>query len=358
MTPRKGSTLGGTKIKLSGSGFGNCSNIEVNFEDYMTCDIKECSNTEIICITQKKGKTIQINNGGRHPVYGPGYVWSDREVDINPGDTIEWKWTLTVNSGETGISVHQVGDPTTNEYDGKGFKSEKSAKGRLRWKFDTPGIYYYSSQPVFGSELFMSGQIQVVADTVDITTSLSVTMEGIPAVQQIVSDTGSVAFPGCSFSGSTNCVADPTSTESFLFTMGVCMTPVVNTIDITDKAANFSGRILEGYNGAELTIIGQGFSDNVCQNVISIGDEHKCDVSSATTTQLVCNVNGTGINALPSLTQHKISVTVLNMGSALMAVPQPDNAVFFFVPEIKHKVTYFVFDFFFFYLILNIRGKK
>merc|ERR1719370_65021 len=69
MTPRKGSTLGGTRMKLTGSGFGDCSNIEVKFGERLTCKIEECSNTEITCLTQRKGKIVQINNGGKHPIY-------------------------------------------------------------------------------------------------------------------------------------------------------------------------------------------------------------------------------------------------------------------------------------------------
>ena len=105
VTPRKGSTLGGTMVKISGSGFGNCSNIDVKFGDLMTCEVSECSNTELICNTERISKVHQLNNGGRHPDYGPGYVWSDIELEILPGDTVEWVWNLQVASKETGISV-------------------------------------------------------------------------------------------------------------------------------------------------------------------------------------------------------------------------------------------------------------
>ena len=334
MTPRIGSTLGGTKVVLSGSGFGDCSNIEIKFEHLLVCEIDQCSNTEITCTTKRKGKVVQINNGGRHPVYGPGYVWSNLELEVNPGDTVEWKWTLTVNSKETGISVHQVDNPTTNDYNGKGFKSEKMPKGRLQYKFETPGTYYFSSQPVFGVELFMPGLIRVVADSEDTTGRLSVSMEGIEAAQQPVADTGSISVSDCAVTGSYDCLSDPTSTDSFLFSLAVCLTPVVNTVAVTAGAANFSAMPVEGYQEAQLTIDGEGFSENSCQNIVSIGEDHRCTVSSATATQLVCNVNGSGESPLPSLKPQKISVTVINSGSALMAVPDPDTAVFQLVPHV------------------------
>ena len=334
LTPRKGSTLGGTRMKLTGSGFGDCSNIEVKFGERLMCKIEECSNTEITCLTQRKGKVVQINNGGKHPIYGPGYVWSEQELEINPGDTVDWKWTLTVNSGETGISVHQVDGPATHDYNGKGFKSEKMPKGRLQHKFDTPGTYYYSSQPVFGAELFMPGRVNVQADQEDSTVGLSVHMEDIPAVQQVVANTGSISVADCALTGSYDCISDPTSVDSFLFTMAVCLTPVVNSVELTAGAANFSALPIEGYNGAELRIQGDGFSDNPCQNVIMVGENHQCVIQSASSNELICLVDGSGETPLPSLKPQRISVTVINSGSALMAVSDPDTAVFHLVPNI------------------------
>ena len=258
-----------------------------------------------------------------------------QEVEINPGDTIEWKWTLTVKSSETGISVHQVDSPTTNEYNGKGFKAEKSPKGRFRHKFDTPGTYYFSSQAVFGAELFMSGLVKVVPDLVDSTTSLTVTMGGlVEAEQQVVADTGSITVTNCSMTATQNCTSDPPSSDSYLFTLAVCLTPAVTSVATTAGAANFSLHPVQGFNGAELTILGEGFSENSCQNIVGIGEEHQCQVTSATSTKLVCNIDGSGETPLPSLTSHRVSITVLNAGTALISVADPETAVFFLVPKV------------------------
>merc|ERR1719483_207686 len=101
MTPRKGSNMGGTKMKLTGSGFGDCSDIKVNFGDMMICEIDTCTDTEITCVTKKSSKVHQVSNGGRHPTYGPGYVWSPKEVVVQPGDTVDWIWNLQVASEDT-----------------------------------------------------------------------------------------------------------------------------------------------------------------------------------------------------------------------------------------------------------------
>merc|ERR1711915_109252 len=163
-------------------------------------------------------------------------------------------------------------DPTTNDWNGRGFKSEKSAKGGLRHQFDTPGDYYYSSQSVFGKELYMKGIIRVVKDTEDSTSALSVKMQNIPAVQQVKEDSSAVEFDDCSIVSNTNCASDPVSSDQFLFTTAVCLTPEVNSIEITSGYSNASTMPLSGFNGAELVITGNGFSENMCQNLVTLGD--------------------------------------------------------------------------------------
>merc|ERR1712106_739591 len=326
MTPRKGSSLGGTKMKLTGSGFGDCSDIAVSIGDMMSCDIDTCTDTEIICVTKKTSKVHQVSNGGRHPVYGPGYVWSPKEVVVQPGDMVDWVWNLQVASEDTGISVQQASTSTSNEWDGTGFKSEKSAKGRLQQTFDSPGTYFYSSQPVFGDELFMKGTVKVESATEDTTGALSVMMVDIPAAHQVIADTGSVDFGACVLAG---------SSDSFMFTAAVCLTPVVTSVEISSGAQNMSALPLEGFNGSELTITGSGFSDNSCQNEVTIGENGKCTISAASATSITCAVDGSGSSPLPSLKAGKINVNVLNAGSAVMEVTDPNTGKFNLVPKVS-----------------------
>merc|ERR1712106_837006 len=335
MTPRKGSSLGGTKMKLTGSGFGDCSDIAVSIGDMMSCDIDTCTDTEIICVTKKTSKVHQVSNGGRHPVYGPGYVWSPKEVVVQPGDMVDWVWNLQVASEDTGISVQQASTSTSNDWDGTGFKSEKSAKGRLQQTFDSPGTYFYSSKPVFGDELFMKGTVKVESATEDTTGALSVMMVDIPAAHQVIADTGSVDFGACVLAGSSDCVDDPSSSDSFMFTAAVCLTPVVTSVEISSGAQNMSSMPLEGFSGAELIITGSGFSDNSCQNEVSIGENGKCTVSAATASSITCEVDGSGSPPFESLKPGKINVNVLNAGSAVMEVTDPNTAKFNLVPKVS-----------------------
>merc|ERR1719483_1010979 len=335
MTPRKGSNLGGTKMKLTGSGFGGCTDITVTIGEMMGCDIDTCLDTEIVCLTQKVSKVHQVSNGGRHPVYGPGYVWAPKEVVVQPGDTVDWIWNLQVASEDTGISVQQTSSSTENEWNEIGFKSEKSAKGRLQQVFDAPGTYFYSSQPVFGDDLFMKGVVTVASASEDSTAALSVKMGEIPAAQQVVADTGSVDFGECVLEGSSDCAEDPSSSDAFMFTAAVCLTPVVTSVEISSGAQNMSSMPLEGFSGAELIITGSGFSENSCQNEVSIGENGKCTVSAATASSITCEVDGSGSPPFESLKPGKINVNVLNSGSAVMEVADPNTAKFNLVPKVS-----------------------
>jgi hypothetical protein len=158
---------------------------------------------------------------------------------------IDWIWNLQVASDETGISVHQVKDAASTEYDGVGFSSEKTPNGRLQQVFDTPGTYYYSSLPVFGDSLFMKGSVTVAGAQEDTTAALVVKMQDIEASHQVVADTGSIDSGACVLEAASDCVDDPASETSFEFTMAVCLTPVVTSVEITGMAQNMSANPIE-----------------------------------------------------------------------------------------------------------------
>ena len=103
VSPKVGSTLGGTNVRIEGLGFGDCSNVTVNFGDLLTCDVTECTDTQILCATRRLGRTHKVDNGGKHPKYGLGYVWNPIEVKIKPGDTVNWLWSIQTSDDDTGM---------------------------------------------------------------------------------------------------------------------------------------------------------------------------------------------------------------------------------------------------------------
>ena len=127
LSPVSGSLLGGTRLEVVGAGFQNCSSISVSLGSQLGCEVEldTCSDSRLYCTTVRTPvihqvlfspllkyllltQCLQVNNGGRHKAYGLGYVWSRPELEILPGDTVEWVWRLQTSSKETGISVHQV----------------------------------------------------------------------------------------------------------------------------------------------------------------------------------------------------------------------------------------------------------
>ena len=333
MSPRKGSLMGGTQLSLEGEGFGNCSDVAVSLGNSYDCNIEECTDTTITCMTERRSNVFQITNSGRHPTYGPGYIWSETELKISPGDTVRWVWNLQVASDDTKISVHQTESGSVDEYDGSGFKSMKAANGGFSKRFMNTGVYYYSSEPVFGDSLFMKGVIRVVSPTEDSDVSLSVSMNSIEAAQEISAVSSSVMFSDCTVSGDLSCADDPVSEDLYIFKAAQCLTPVITAIEILEGGSSSNMSTLALYNGAKLSLTGNGFSENSCQNIIKIG-ESKCLLESASSQELVCVIEGSDAD-IASLDSHGISLNILNIGKAVLET-ESGNSDVYLLPKIDN----------------------
>ena len=315
MSPNMGSIMGGTNMKIEGAGFGNCSNVEIHLGELYSCAVDSCTDTEIMCTTERKSQVVQITNSGRHPSYGPGYIWSETDVTISPGDTIQWVWNLQVASDKTKISVHQVASSSSDEYDGLGFKSMQGPKGRFDKKFSSTGVYYYSSEPVFEDGLFMKGVIRVISSSDDVDAVLSVTMAGIEAAQDVSSSAGVSTLSGCAFTNDLTCAETPVTSGSYIFRAAACLTPSITAVEVSGEVnSNFSS--ITAYHGSTLTLTGSGFSTNDCQNVVKLGDS-ACSIATSSETEITCTVDGSDSD-LSSLVGHPIDLSVMNLGNAVL----------------------------------------
>ena len=64
--PLSGSLQGGTRLTISGLGFGsNSSKVEVEVGD-VSCDIETVTNTQIVCLIAAAGKVHSVTNLGTH----------------------------------------------------------------------------------------------------------------------------------------------------------------------------------------------------------------------------------------------------------------------------------------------------
>ena len=65
--PLKGSLQGGTKLTITGTGFGtNDSIVDIKVGD-SACDVETVANTEVVCKIASAGKTHAVTNLGTDP---------------------------------------------------------------------------------------------------------------------------------------------------------------------------------------------------------------------------------------------------------------------------------------------------
>ena len=144
----------------------------------------------------------------------------------------------------------------------------------------------------------------------------------------------------CTVVDTFGCASDPTVTDKFLFKSATCLTPVIDNVEITSGPKNTSVPSW-GFEDSELTITGSGFSSTQCQNEITVGKgSFKCEVSSASSSSLVCNIKGNpggDVTPLNSLENTAVTVNVLNQGVAIMSIPNPDMAKFRLYPKITSQ---------------------
>lgn len=65
--PLHGSIQGGTRLTVTGTGFGtNDSLVDVSVGDF-DCDVESVSNTEIVCLIGHAGRVHEVTNLGTDP---------------------------------------------------------------------------------------------------------------------------------------------------------------------------------------------------------------------------------------------------------------------------------------------------
>ena len=322
MSPKVGSTLGGTKVKITGLGFDDCSDLKIKLGEKFECMIDTCKDTEIFCTTKLIPITHIVTNGGTHPRFGLGYMWDPPEISILPGDSIQWRWSVISKTSVVGINVFETNEKS-DEYNGIGFNSgEKKSSGIFTNSFVTPGSYYYSSDPVEYTEPIMRGKIIVKEGfDKDFDSELSVSVGEIDAFHDTSATSTEMLniIDDCTITEAFDCSSEPSITDTFKFKSALCLTPKVTKVEITSGQLNnsISNWITDN---AELTFTGEGFSTQSCQNSVKLGNDHSCSIKSVSSTSIVCNLNANTENPLPSLRLETLSLNVMNKGYSLLAL--------------------------------------
>ena len=92
LSPRINSIQGGALTTIYGDGFSKkCSENLVSFGP-SKCDVVNCTNSWIQCVTSSGYVTHEINNDATDPYYGKGYLWSKPEITIGVGEKVHWSW--------------------------------------------------------------------------------------------------------------------------------------------------------------------------------------------------------------------------------------------------------------------------
>ncbi|XP_072025342.1 fibrocystin-L-like [Amphiura filiformis] len=163
ITPGVGSLSGGSKVIITGAGFGTDeSEVSIEFSDTITCEIETIVDDQIECIIDIEPTVHTVDNLGKHESWGVGYKWNPQFADVRVGDIVNWQWTVRTYVNGISYTVHQTADADATDYNGSGFYAGSGrTQGSYAFKFGSPGIYYYSSNAVDGGSLYMKGVVRV-----------------------------------------------------------------------------------------------------------------------------------------------------------------------------------------------------
>ncbi|XP_033119895.1 fibrocystin-L-like [Anneissia japonica] len=330
--PDHGSLQGGTKVYVTGSGFGtNMSLVEVLF-GHVPCKVSDVTDDQIMCISGSSGVVHEVTNQGKHEDYGVGYKWDPQVLDIIAGDTVMWQWSTPALVESVGFTVQQTADADSVEYDGHGFYAgPRSKSGKYLYKFNNEGYYYYSSGPVNSdvsddNKFYLTGVIRVLPYR-SIAYPASVTLNGIAAEHefnaQATAPTDSSGCPGGDDTISICFSPKPTIDDKskFFFSFWDCSTAIIEKIEP-----------LIGSAEQTITITGSGFSDRNCENEVQIGYHHSCSVIFSNDSVIKCSIETE--SSLQVGYYQEISLNVKNKGFAHNSLDTPATKSYILVPSI------------------------
>ncbi|XP_028646739.2 fibrocystin-L-like [Erpetoichthys calabaricus] len=322
--PLMGSLYGGTKLTLTGSGFGtNPDDIQVLLGQ-QGCNVTDVAQDRLECVVQAPGKVYTVTNLGTDIVRGVGYAWAPSSLEVFVGDTVQWQWQAQSLTGGIGYRVFSVSNPGDTTFSGQGFNSgpSRTPSGFFSYEFTVPGVYYYSSGYIDNAQTIAMQGVVTVNPLPDDQENIFISVLEIEANYQ----PSSSPFP----MDVNNCTAEPlncslpsfsnSSADAFIFQFSSCESPTVTAI-----------RPSNGTIHDVLNIKGTGFSSSACANEVTVGG-HPCEVINSTFTEINCYVNPEDI--LPVGFAELVSVTVNNRGNAISTIVNEFDRRFVLLPTV------------------------
>ncbi|XP_063846340.1 fibrocystin-L-like isoform X1 [Scylla paramamosain] len=323
----RGSVKGGTLVKLGGTGFGSdCSRLKVKLGDLYECEVLQCSNEALTCITRPTTTNHKIVNVAGNSE--DSVVWSPKVLNVMEGDTVTWQWSKLSDNSQLQYGVCEVPSPVDGceDADGSGFYSgAQTLAGSFSVTFPQQGSHYYAG-PVMAGGLVMRGQINVVRPPHQ---ALRVAvMLGDQEANYQVDGSEVVTVSGCDPILETpldGCdLPDLTIPDdgNLYFQFHTCYTPVVTALAPSTTHTVEGLSALEVVGGDSLTISGSGFGDLACQVEVSVGDA-SCSVTSASDTSVTCDLDD--LENLRSGAYLPVTVKAINRGVAMTNIADFKN---------------------------------
>ncbi|XP_063849869.1 fibrocystin-L-like [Scylla paramamosain] len=119
----QGSVKGGTLVRLGGTGFSSdCSRLKVKLGQVYECEVLQCSNEALTCITRPITTNYRIVNVGTS---SETVSWYPRVLEVVEGDSVTWQWSKVSENSQLQYGVCEVASPVDKceDADGSGFFS-------------------------------------------------------------------------------------------------------------------------------------------------------------------------------------------------------------------------------------------
>ncbi|XP_069115426.1 fibrocystin-L-like [Argopecten irradians] len=315
----KGSVYGGTNITVVGQGFGTEeSALAVDFGS-TSCEVMEVTDSRFICRMQQRFQTFNLDNTGESSIYGQGFAWNDPDLTVEVGDKIAFSWTG--NTRDTLIKVVEIDGPQGNIKNSGWDSGSPVNTGSYRVRVPAVGVYFYrgiATSSTSDSQIVYEGRItaSLKPQTTEAMTVLVNNFEATYNPQSGVAIQDDAQGCGKMMSSRSGCNMDPIPTGSsdrFSFTFTDC----------------YSGEVTEMTLERDiLTLQGSGWSSELCQNYIFVG-EHRCNVETYSTNEIRCQIETSSPTEMQVSMWHDLSVIVAGRGESILnlresrCVPQP-----------------------------------
>ncbi|XP_053372850.1 fibrocystin-L-like [Mercenaria mercenaria] len=318
--PCRGSVMGGTKITISGKGFGNNDTVVRVKIGSVDCTVATINDTEVTCDIIYTGIVHHVTNKGVDLAYGVYYAFDKPYIVIKEGDSVLWSWETPDFVNDIAHAIIEIKDPSHLVHKSGGFISGKpSRNGFYVHRFAQAGIYYVWSGYVD------KWKIKNYVGTIEVmrTNSTSEEIRLSDENKEAIHELKDALYE----EPETACVSTPMNkstdnlSNKFLFTFSQSTTPIVSMIGSNN-----------GTIKTNISITGGGFSTINEKNDVRFGG-HKCIVFFSTEDNIVCNIDKQSEPNIGIL--HQLKVNVYNHGLARINLRDARSRGFVLIPNIE-----------------------